>query len=47
MKHSPAELAAQAYALLTLDRQIAGIKFAYSAEDFEKMPTKAVNASIA
>ena len=47
MKHSPGELAAQAYALLTLDRQIAGTKFAYSAKDFEIMPAKAVSASIA
>ena len=47
MKHSPGGLAAQAYALLTLDRQIAGIKFAYSAKDFEIMPAKAVSASIA
>ena len=47
MRHSPTELAAQAHALLTLDRQIAGIKFAYSAEDFEKMPAKAVRANVA
>ena len=47
MSHRIAELAAKAYALLTLDRQIAGIKFAYTAEDFEKMSAKAVSAKIA
>ena len=47
MNHSIPELAAKAYALLTLDRRIAGIKFAYTAEDFEKMPAKAVSAKVA
>ena len=47
MSHRTAELAAKAYALLTLDRQIAGIKFAYCAEDFEKIPAKAMSAKVA
>ena len=47
MNHSTPELAAKAYALLTLDRQIVGIKFAYTAEDFEEMPAKAMSANVA
>lgn len=41
------DLAAKAYALLTLDRQIVGIKFAYTVEDYEKMPARAMRAKIA
>ena len=41
------ELAAKAYALLTLDRHIVGIKFAYAPEDYEKMVGRAMRAKIA
>lgn len=47
MNYRIPELAAKAYALLTLDRQIVGIKFAYTFEDYEKMPARAMRAKIA
>ncbi|MFH0782307.1 MAG: DUF169 domain-containing protein [Pseudomonadota bacterium] len=47
MNHHIPELAANAYALLTLDRQIVGIKFAYDIEVYEKMPARAMRAKIA
>ncbi len=47
MNHHCWELAVQTYALLTLRRRIAGVKLAYTIEDFEKMEARAVQAKIA
>lgn len=47
MNYRIPELAAKAYALLTLDRKIVGIKFAYTFEDYKKLPARAVMAKIA
>ena len=47
MNHHCPELAAQTYALLTLKRRIAGVKLAYTFEDYEKMEGRAVQAKVA
>lgn len=47
MDHHISELAAKAYALLTLQRQIAGIKFAYTIEEYEQMPARGMKAKVA
>jgi uncharacterized protein (DUF169 family) len=47
MNHRSPELAAKAYALLTLDRRIVGITFASTIEEYEKMPARAMRAKVA
>lgn len=47
MNHRIAEIAAKAYALLTLDRRIVGIKFLYTLEEYEKMPARGMKAKVA
>jgi len=47
MDHYNSALAAKANALLTLNRQIVGIKFAHTFEEFEEMPARAMRAKIA
>lgn len=47
MNNFNSELVDKASALLTLDRQIVGIKFAGTVEEFDEMPAKAMRAKIA